>query len=115
MKARSCVLTIVAFLAVSQSWSSERNAEPTLASVVRVLATPDAFDGKLVRLAGYCHLGFESDALYLHREDYVFRLPVNAVKLDLGERKRDAFAGVSGHYANASRFRSPRSSFTAFT
>ena len=77
----------------------ESSREPSLVSIVRLLATPEVFDGKLVRVAGYCHLQFEGDALYLHREDYVFRLPINAVRLDLGDRSRDTFQGTTGHYA----------------
>jgi len=67
-------------------------------SLIRLIATPEAFDGKRVRVGGYCHLGFESDALYLHREDYAFLLSVNAVILDLGDRDRRTLGDRSGRY-----------------
>jgi hypothetical protein len=95
------LVSLAAALSSSSVAQPPDNGTPRLVSLVRLLAVPEAFDRKLVRVAGYCHLEFEGDALYLHREDYSARLPVNAVRLDLGDRTRESFPGRSGHYVLA--------------
>jgi hypothetical protein len=44
--------------------------EPTNVTLVRLIANPETFDGKLIRVIGFLRLEFEGDVLYLHREDY---------------------------------------------
>jgi len=44
--------------------------EPTNVTLVQLIANPEKFDGKLVRVIGFLRLEFEGDVLYLHREDY---------------------------------------------
>ena len=51
-------------------------------SLVQLLATPERFDGRHVRVIAFVHLEFEGDAAYLHREDFEANLDRNAVWLD---------------------------------
>ena len=44
--------------------------EPTDVTLVRLIADPEKFDGKLIRVIGFLRLEFEGNVLYLHREDY---------------------------------------------
>jgi hypothetical protein len=44
--------------------------EPTDVTLVRLIANPEKFDGKLIRVIGFLRLEFEGNVLYLHREDY---------------------------------------------
>src|SRR5437899_3376183 len=44
--------------------------EPTDVTLVQLIANPDRFDDKLIRVIGFLRLEFEGDVLYLHREDY---------------------------------------------
>jgi|SRR5208283_3950483 len=44
--------------------------QPTDATLVQLIANPDKFDGKLIRVIGFLRLEFEGNVLYLHREDY---------------------------------------------
>src|SRR5437660_10122960 len=44
--------------------------EPTDVTLVQLIANPDRFDGKLIRVIGFLRLEFEGNVLYLHREDY---------------------------------------------
>jgi hypothetical protein len=37
--------------------------------MIQLIANPQAWDGKHVRVIGFLRLEFEGDALYLHRED----------------------------------------------
>jgi hypothetical protein len=44
--------------------------EPIDVTLVQLIANPEKFDGKLVRVIGFLRLEFEGNVLYLHREDY---------------------------------------------
>ena len=47
-------------------------------SLIKLIATPEKFDGKTIQVIGYMHLEFEGDAIYLHKEDYENSLAENA-------------------------------------
>jgi hypothetical protein len=59
-----------------------RSRQDDRVSIVQVLANPDEFDGKAVRLFGYLQLEFETYALWLHREDRVHALLPNRIDLE---------------------------------
>ena len=44
--------------------------EPTDVTLVQLIANPEKFDERLIRVIGFLRLAFEGDVLYLHREDY---------------------------------------------
>lgn len=52
-------------------------------SLIQLIATPERFNGKCVRVIGYAKLEFEGDALYLHEEDYKHAITRNALWLTL--------------------------------
>lgn len=52
-------------------------------SLVQLIANPQTFDGKKVRLIGFLRLEFEGDAIYLHHEDYEYGITDNALWLDV--------------------------------
>lgn len=52
-------------------------------SLVQVIAAPQTWNGKLVRVIGFLRLEFEGDALFLHEEDFVHKILANAVGVDL--------------------------------
>ena len=54
---------------------------PVSVSLIRLIANPEAFDGKLVRVFGYVRVEHEGTAVYLHREDYVKGLSKNGLWL----------------------------------
>ncbi len=37
-------------------------------SLIRLIATPEKYDGKTIQVIGYLHLEFEGDAIYLIRK-----------------------------------------------
>lgn len=49
------------------------------ASIAQLLARPEAFDGKRVRVTGFIHFEFEGNGIYLHREDYEKHLYANGL------------------------------------
>jgi hypothetical protein len=42
----------------------------TSVDVIALIANPEKFDGKLIRVIGFLRLDSEGNVLYLHREDY---------------------------------------------
>ncbi len=48
-------------------------------SVIQLIARPDLFDGKRVRVIGYIHLEFEGNGIYVRREDLVRRIHGNGL------------------------------------
>jgi hypothetical protein len=54
-------------------------------SIIQLIATPEKFDGKLVAVVGFLHIGRESDLLFLSEEDYKHSLPENALWFHLSE------------------------------
>jgi len=51
-------------------------------SVIQLLATPDRYDGLPVVVDGFCSVGFEDDALYLHKDDWMYRVTSNALRIE---------------------------------
>lgn len=47
-----------------------RAEEPTNVTMIQLIANPDGFNGKLIRVIGFLRIEFEGNVLYLHREDY---------------------------------------------
>jgi hypothetical protein len=47
-------------------------------SLIRLIATPEKYDGKTIQVIGYLHLEFEGNAIYLHKEDYEHGLSENS-------------------------------------
>jgi hypothetical protein len=60
------------------------DAQAVDVSLVALIATPEKFDGRKVRVIGAVRLAFERSALYLHREHMDLHLPSNAVWLSFG-------------------------------
>ena len=59
--------------------------------MVALLATPQKFDGKLIRVIGVLGIQPESNALYLHEEDYDYGLTKNSFSLRLTEEQEKKF------------------------
>jgi hypothetical protein len=67
-------------------------------SLVQLLATPEKYDGSLVRVVGFVHLEFEGDALYLHREDFERMLLSNSLDLSLSDEQARQWKELSDRY-----------------
>src|SRR5689334_5615455 len=39
-------------------------------SIIQLIARPELYDGKLVRVIGFIHFEFEGDGIYVHKEDW---------------------------------------------
>ncbi|TSC77719.1 MAG: hypothetical protein G01um101424_342 [Parcubacteria group bacterium Gr01-1014_24] len=67
-------------------------------SLVQLIANPSQYDGKLVRVIGFCRLEFEGNALYLHREDFEHSISKNAVWLQVGWPVPENLRAMSDEY-----------------
>ena len=73
-------------------------AYPEIVSLIRLIATPQEFNGKRVVVMGVPRIEFESNGLYLHREDYDQGLTKNALWLAVPEDKRDEWEALEGKH-----------------
>lgn len=67
-------------------------------SLLRLLAAPETYDGRLVRVVGFAHLEYEGDALFLHREDFDRMIHTNSVGLSLTRAQSLQWRDLSDRY-----------------
>ena len=96
------VLVMVAALTGSTIAASPQpppsGEEARAVSMIQLIANPDRYEGRLVRLIGVAHFAMEESALYLHREDAETLNSNNAVWLGaspgLTEEEYKALSGA---------------------
>jgi hypothetical protein len=71
-----------------------RKAQPLFVSMVALLASPQKYDGKLIRVIGVLGIQFESNALYLHEEDYEYGITKNSFFVRLTEEQEKKFRAL---------------------
>ena len=71
--------------------------EPLDVSLVRLVADPERFRGRLVRVIGYLEFQFEGNALYLHADDALFSISANAVSVEATRDMRERRALLGGY------------------
>lgn len=67
-------------------------------SLIQMLATPERFDGRHVRVVGFVHIEFEGNAVYLHREDFEAGLLRNAIWVDFRPGALSAARPINDRY-----------------
>jgi hypothetical protein len=98
MRILSCflgILFLMLFLFAVVASAQTPPVEPVDAPLVRLLANPTDYDGKLVRTYGFLVLEFEQSALYLGRDDARAGVLANALWL-VGAKERFDSLGLSG-------------------
>lgn len=91
-----CILSLVCCLMGCSESPSSRLAERV--PFVRLLAQPQAYDGKLITTTGFMHLEFEGDSLYQNRNDHALRLRENALWISLPELESGALSAFKMQY-----------------
>lgn len=87
-------------------------------SMIDLIANPELFDGKKIMVVGYVHVEFEGDAIYLHKDDFLYGIDRNSLALSLLSKTptkelkkcQDSYAlvrgtfkaGIGGHNSMAS-------------
>jgi hypothetical protein len=72
--------------------------EPTNVTLVQLIASPEKFDGKLIRVVGFLRLEFEGNVLYLHRQDYENAILGNGIWVDTTPAITKQSAALNMHY-----------------
>jgi len=86
------VLVTLAFVATGLAMSAATNQErPTDVSIVQLIANPNEYHGKFVRVIGFASVEFEGNAVYLHRDDYEYDITKNGLWIDVDFRKQKKF------------------------
>ena len=71
---------------------------PQSVSMIQLIANPERFDGKRVKLIGFVHFEFEESAVYLHREDFEHGLVFNRLGADLRAEVGKGHGAINDHY-----------------
>jgi hypothetical protein len=66
-------------------------------SMIRLIAAPERYDGKKVRVIGFACLGFEADVVFIHEDDYRRAIPKNALALRLTDQAGKMFDLKAAH------------------
>jgi hypothetical protein len=57
-------------------------------SIISLLATPDKYNGRAVRIIGYLNMEYENDAIYFHEEDYLHKISKNCIGVEIHKQDR---------------------------
>lgn len=67
-------------------------------SMIRLIASPQEYAGKVIRVHGYLNVEFEGNAVYLHKEDFTHALTSNALWIDAKPGIMNGLQQLSGQY-----------------
>ena len=78
------------------------------ASLLELIARPELFEGRRVRVTGYVHLEFEGNALYLGRHDLQHRQYANGLWVEFltgmaNKECQDKFVVIEGTFVSGDR------------
>lgn len=57
--------------------------------LIRLIANPEEYNGKMIQVAGYLHLEFEGNALYLHENDFKHNIYENSFWVNFSDKLRE--------------------------
>jgi hypothetical protein len=97
MRTLACVLALASLLRCLPALADE----PVDVSMVQLIATPEKYQGQVVRFIAFLRIEFEGNALYLHQEDYEHGISRNAIWLDLTKNEILRAKTMSDHYVLA--------------
>jgi hypothetical protein len=85
---------------VEISIGAPKHPEPINVGMIALLASPQKYNGKIIRTIGFLHIGRmrEDDSLWLHEEDGRFFLYKNSFALDLSNEQREQFKDINHTY-----------------
>jgi hypothetical protein len=74
-----------------------------MVSVIDLIANPELFDGQKVLIVGYVHVAYESRAVYLHKDDFLYDITRNALWLAVADsvdlkKCQNSYATVRGTF-----------------
>lgn len=79
-------------------WMTAESNELSDVSMIQLIANPQQYEGKPIRVIAFLNLEFEGNALYLHREDFDRSILSNAVWISLDKEQVCTSRKLSGGY-----------------
>ena len=73
-------------------------ADVVVVPLTRVIANPDQYDGKVVRVTGFVKLEFEGNAIYVHQDDFERHVFKNALWIDVSPAMQKHQADLDERY-----------------
>jgi hypothetical protein len=92
LTASICILVAALFVAPVKA------EQPMNVTLVQLIANPEKFDGKLIRVIGFLEIEFEANVLYLHREDYENAILGDGIWVDVTPEMTKNSKSLSKHY-----------------
>ena len=98
---------LVLFLVLPAAFRSSANpnspqkpvgSQPTVVSLIQLIATPERFDGKMVSVVGFLGVDPEEARLYVNEEDYKQYIPGNGVWVDENKQMQTDIELIDLHY-----------------
>lgn len=74
------------------------NQNVQFVSMIDLITNPSKYDAKRVGVTGVLSVKFEDNALYFHKEDYLFGIPENAFSLELDESIINQYKHLQAKY-----------------
>jgi len=96
---------MIALLSLTSGMALAQVQEVEHVSLINLIATPKAFDGKRIRVVGFVRIEFEGNAIYLHADDLRNGNTKNGLWLDLPRplsrttKVNDQYAIVEGVFS----------------
>jgi hypothetical protein len=95
---KTALIIWLSVLLASPAFCAGVDNEPADVSIIRLIAAPRDFAGKVVRVVGYLSIEFEGDAIYLHEEDCRRSLTTNGLAIDGEPNIRNKLKELTGKY-----------------
>src|SRR5262245_12174969 len=67
-------------------------------SIIRLIAAPEAYANKVVRVIGYLNIEFECNAIYVHEQDFRHDISQNGLWVRAPGEMSKELAKLSGRY-----------------
>jgi len=93
---RMLIATLL-FLAIGTAVVSSSD-HPIIVSIIALIGNPEKFDGKRIIVVGFLSLEFESDILYLSREDSERGIPKNGLWVERTKQMIRNIEQLDGRY-----------------
>lgn len=83
----------------SKRSSIRTQQRPTDVSIIELIANPQAYNGRFIRVVGFVSIKFEGTAIYLHQDDYRYGIFRNGLWLTVSKSNLIDCKGCHERYA----------------
>ena len=88
---KKIVIILCILILVAPSIAYPQRQRPIEVSIIRLIANPQSYNGRYVRVTGFVTIRFEGNVVFLHEEDYRHFLTKNALWLEIRRGERHTY------------------------